>query len=164
MKPSAGLDKEELNALLIECFLETINTLPLATQGRLAVVNLILGTRKSAWQHLARETVRAEREEPLPEDQELLGKYPSPERIAMAREDDRILQPERIRDWLEELLSDEAEDDLLLILRTHATGKPLIDWVYEQNPHLKGNELVREYSRLRRRRSRLYPAAQGAIN
>ena len=67
MKPSAGLRCDELNALLIECFLETVSTLPLATQGRLAVVNLILGTRKSAWQHLARETARADREEPLPD-------------------------------------------------------------------------------------------------
>ena len=58
------------------------------TQGRLAVVNLILGTRKSAWQHLARETARADREEPLPDaaDDLLGGNFPSPERIALARE------------------------------------------------------------------------------
>ena len=157
MKPSAGLRCDELNALLVECFLETVSTLPLATQGRLAVVNLILGTRKSAWQHLARETARADREEPLPDaaDDLLGGNYPSPERIALAREADRILQPERIRDWVEDLLRDETEDDLLLVLGTHATGKPLIDWVREQNPHLEGDELVREYGRLRRRRSRL---------
>ena len=157
MKPSAGLGRDELNALLVECFLETVSTLPLATQGRLAVVNLILGTRKSAWQHLARETARADREEPLPDaaDDLLSGNYPSPERLALAREAERILQPERIRDWLEELLRDETEDDLLLVLGTHATGKPLIDWVREQHPHLGGDELVREYGRLRRRRSRL---------
>ncbi len=142
MKPSAGLGADELNALLVESFLETVGALPLATQGKLAVVNLILGTRKAAWQHLARETARAEREEPLPEhaDDVFASHYPS---------------PERIRDWVEDLLRDETEDDLLLVLGTHATGKPLIDWVRDQHPHLDGDALVREYGRLRRRRSRL---------
>jgi hypothetical protein len=46
MKRSAGLGADELNALLVESFLETVGALPLATQGKLAVVNLILGTRK----------------------------------------------------------------------------------------------------------------------
>ena len=129
MKPSAGLGADELNALLVESFLETVGALPLATQGKLAVVNLILGTRKAAWQHLARETARAEREEPLPEhaDDVFASHYPSPERIALAREAERLLEPERIRDWVEDLLRDETEDDLLLVLGTHATGKPLID-------------------------------------
>jgi hypothetical protein len=175
MKPSAGLRCEDLNALLVECFLETVSTLPLETQGRLAVVNLILGTRKSAWQHLARETARADREEPLPDaaDELIGGNYPSPERLAIAREADRILQPERIRGWVQDLLRDETEDDLLLVLGTHATGKPLIDWVRDQNPDLDGAALVREYSRLRRRRSRLLqrlrdrladsPLSQGAF-
>ena len=157
MKPSAGLGADELNALLVESFLETVGALPLATQGKLAVVNLILGTRKAAWQHLALETARAEREEPLPEhaDDVFASHYPSPERIALAREAERLLEPERIRDWVEDLLRDETEDDLLLVLGTHATGKPLIDWVRDQHPHLDGDALVREYGRLRRRRSRL---------
>ena len=157
MKPSAGVSADELNALLVESFLETVGALPLASQGRLAVVNLILGTRKAAWQHLVRETARADREEPLPEhaDDVMGGYYPSPERLALAEEADRELQPERIRDWVEDLLRDETEDDLLLVLGTHATGKPLIDWVREQQPQLDGDALVREYGRLRRRRSRL---------
>ena len=157
MKPSAGLRSEDLNALLVESFLETVSTLPLETQGRLAVVNLILGTRKAAWQHLTRETARAEREEPLPEaaDELIGGHFPSPERLALAREAERVLRPEHIRRWVQGLLQGEREDDLLLVLGTHATGKPLIDWVRDQHPELDGAGLVREYGRLRRRRSRI---------
>jgi len=157
MKPSAGLGTDDLNALLVESFLETVGALPLATQGKLAVVNLILGTRKAAWQHLARETSRADREDSLPEHADDLfdSHYPSPERVALAREADRVLEPERIRDWVEALLREETADDLLLVLSTHATGTPLIDWVRERHAHLEGRALVREYGRLRRRRSRL---------
>ena len=157
MKPSAGMGCDELNALLVECFLETVSTFPLATQGRLAVVNLILGTRKAAWQHLAREGARAEHEAPLPRaaHDRIDGAYPSPERLAIAKEADRILQPERIRDWLEALLQSESEADLVLVLGTHASGRPLIDWVRDQNPDLEGEALIREYGRLRRRRARL---------
>lgn len=175
MKPSAGVSADELNALLVESFLETVGALPLASQGRLAVVNLILGTRKTAWQHLIRETARADREELVDDrwDDLLGGFYPSPEGLALAEEAERELQPERIRDWVEALLREETEDDLLLVLGTHATGKPLIDWVRERQPHLDGDALVREYGRLRRRRSRLLerlrdrldaaPMSQGAL-
>ena len=157
MKRCAGMGNDELNALLVECFLETVDTFPLATQGRLAVVNLILGTRKAAWQHLVREGTRADRESPMPEgaDDRIGGHYPSPEWLAIAEEAEQLMQPERIRDWLGDLLRSESEADLLLVLGTHASGRPLIDWVRDQHPDLEGEALVREYGRLRRRRARL---------
>lgn len=165
MKASAGIAHDELDAMLIECFLRTVSTLPLATQGRLAVVNLVLGTRKAVWQRLARETKRAKRERSLTDraEQVAAGEYPSPERIALACEADRLLEPAFVQRWVEHLLSDEAESDVKLVVDSYLSGKALNDWVRERGAGLSQRELAREYSRLRRRRSRLLERARERI-
>jgi hypothetical protein len=157
LRPAAYLDHEGLGALVLEAFMEVVGTLPLETQGRRAVVNLFLTTRKLVWQHLVRDEERANLERPLRDREEELigGTYPSPEQALLALEAEDLLRPERFAEWLRELSGEEDGDALLLVLGTYASGKPLIEWVREQNPGIGGTELVLEYGRLRQRRARM---------
>jgi hypothetical protein len=152
-----GLSSEELDLLVLESFLEVAATLPLDRQGRLAVVNLVLGTRKTVFRHLRSEAQRADAERAWPEGIEELvaGNIPSPERLLIRGEAERALAPERIRAWVRELCEDEPEDDLLLVLGTYASGTPLITYVRQVWSEADGEELLRHYERCRRRRSRL---------
>ncbi len=157
MRPVATLDAEELDAMLLSAFLETVWTFPLASQGKLALVNLLLGTRKAVWRQLALESRRAATECLLPEAyvEQSPGHFPSPESFLLAKEAAALLPAGGALSWVEEKLQVETEDDLLLVLGTHASGKALIDWVRGQRPQLGAEALLKEYSRLRRRRSRV---------
>jgi len=157
VRASASLSAEELNALVVECFLETVQGLPLETQGRLAVVNLTLGTRKCVWRHLAQEAARAAREVSLPWDlDELMGSdSESPEAIVLKDEIERARRSEAVLKLVLELMSEESEADQQLVLNSHRSDLTLIEWVRQQRPELSEEELGREYERLRRRRSRV---------
>lgn len=157
LRASARQSPDELNALVVECFLETVEQLPLATQGRLAVVNLTMGTRKAVWRRLAQESARAAREISLPwELDELTGREAeSPELVALQREVEQARRSESILKLVLELMSEESEADQRLVLRSHRSELSFIDWVRQERPELSEVALGREYERLRRRRSRL---------
>lgn len=153
----AGLGREDLDWIVVESFLEVASTLPLETQGRLAVVNLVLGTRKAVYQQVRSVTGRWGVEETLsPEVEDALpGPTLSPEALLLRREVEAALSPERVRAWLEDLCRDEQENDVLVVLGSYASGKPLIDYVREQYPDAGHDEFLRIYGCYRRRRSRL---------
>jgi len=152
-----GLSNEELDLLVLESFLEVASTLPLDRQGRLAVVNLVLGTRKVVFRQLRREAERVDTERAWPDGLEdlIAADIPSPERQLLRCEAERALAPERIRAWVRELCKDEPEDDTLLVLGTYASGTPLITYVRQVWSDAGADELLRHYQRCRRRRSRL---------
>ena len=152
-----GLSAEEIDLLVIEAFVEVASTLPLDRQGRLAVVNLVLGTRKVVFRHLRSEAERVDTERAWPEGLEdiIAGHIPSPEGLLIRREAERALAPERIRAWVRDLCKGEPEDDTLLVLGTYASGTPLITYVRQVWSDAGADELLRHYERCRRRRSRL---------
>src|SRR5690606_28192031 len=88
MNVRAGLGFDELNLLVLESFLETVDRLPIRTQGRLAATNLILGTRKRACQSLRSEFARARREESMSDglDEVLEDPCPAPDELLLIRE------------------------------------------------------------------------------
>ena len=158
VRPSAYLEVDELDALILSSFMEVVGTLPLDTQGKRAVVNLVLGTRKRVRKELKRDQKRVLLERPLNDWEEALhGRpYPSPEQLALELEAEELLLPKHLEGWLRDLAGDRgSEDDLLLVLGTWASGKPLIEWLRERRPGIDGSALVREYGRLRKRRARL---------
>jgi len=153
----ASMEDQELDALVIECFLEVAGTFPLETQGRLAVVNLVLGTRKRILEQLREEVSRMATLAPLDniDEERMWDPAASPEDLMVLREERHGVGPEQVRDLVRDLCKDEPEDDLLLVLGTYASGKPLITFVREQCPGVGPRELRRQYERCRRRRSRL---------
>lgn len=157
LQRKGGLSREDLDWLVIESFIEVAGRMPLETQGRLAVVNLVLGTRKAVFEQLRREWRRREVDRPFegPIDELLTSTAPSPEKVLLRRDIDRHLSPDRIRAWVRYACKDEPEDDLLLVLGTYASGTPLITFVRERWADADSGELLRHYERCRRRRSRL---------
>ena len=160
-----GLTSDELDMLVLESFIEVAATLPLDRQGRLAVVNLVLGTRKTVFRQIRDEADRANTECPLPPgiEESIEGSVPSPEILLMQREAARALAPARIRAWVREQCKDEPEDDLLLVLGTYATGTPLITYVRQAWSDANSDELLRHYERCRRRRTRLLDRLRNKI-
>lgn len=158
LKPAAYLDHDEVSALILESFMEVVGTLPLDTQGRHAVINLVFSTRKRVMQQLRSDAARLRRERPLrSQEEDLLSSepYPSAEQLTLVVEAERLLQPERFAEWVRELSGAANEDDVLLVLGTYASGKPLVEWLHERRPNIGPRDLLLEYRRLRQRRARM---------
>lgn len=147
----------ELDWLLIECFLQRAETFPLATQSKLAVVNLVLGTRKLVMEQLRQEARATGSGIPLtPSLEEMLPSgAPSAEELLIQQQSDQLQDPDRVWELVHEVCRDEPEDDLLLLLGTYASGTPLITYLHQRHPDADHRELTLRYEQCRKRRSRL---------
>ncbi len=154
------LDTEELEMLVLETFLSTVDAMPLDTQGERAVFNLVFNTRRDVFQALCKEITRARREEPrlrvvnTRRGPELFN----PEQLLIYREIVEASMPEQIVQMIFDQCRDEIEQcdkkDLEIFLNTSATNKPLIEYLKEQHPNASPEEIKTEYRRLRKRRQR----------
>lgn len=162
--PNAGVTPADVDLLVLESFLEIAATLPLTTQGRLAVINLVLGTRKAIFRHLRAEALHAA---PL-----LQVDFPDMRAYALSAEHvlrlghvQRLLDPEHVIAWVRALTvsAGASEEDLNLLLGTHAAGVPLVTYVRRLHPAASLHELLRHIERCRRRRSRLLARLRDAI-
>lgn len=159
-------DVEDGNNLIIASFIEAAGTLPLSTQGQLAVINLVYRTRKIVLTRVRREEQRLEVEELLEPEaiEQLLNQMcpsPSAEQMAIEQEEKRARSRSRVRARVRELCGRGREHDLALVLETHGANKPLVDWVRDRHPHADQHELERHTNRLRRRRRRVIARIRG---
>ncbi len=150
-----GIKPRELDQWVLSCFVSSVGRFPLATQGARAVVNLAMNSRKAVLQSIAKEQDWRDSTTELDESarQEVADEGPTPEEQLLAQDEAAARETAQEDFWT--ALEAGPEDQMLLILGTSFSNKPLIDWVREQHPLVSEPDFVRLYQRYRRRRSRL---------
>lgn len=158
MRKVSGALAEDIDSLVLSSFVEVVATLPLESQGRYAVGNLVRGTTKAVVRQLQLESACRNRECSWEDhvDELALEEALSAEAEMVLREDEQALDLERLRERFVELCRDEPEENVALLVATFATGTPLITYVREHFPEADDQELRQQYERFRRRRSRVF--------
>ena len=159
---TVGASHGELTALTFECFCEAAVALPLATQGRCAVLNLMSATKRRLLRHIRDEQSRRSTE--LARDAITFDRLPSAELDAeqahLAGELAQALSHESIAALLATPGVCTCDSDVALALDTYLSSLPLSEWVRMRNPGLSEAELHRTYERLRKRRTRIAARAR----
>jgi hypothetical protein len=163
LAPRAFEAPDDLTALTFECFCEAAVALPLSTQGRCAVLNLMSATRRQVFRHVNAARALTTLERSL--DERHLVRIPANELDA----EQAIISIEAaVAHTAETALALLAEPgvcrcelDVTLAVDTIASNLPLSEWVRRTHPGLSEAELARTYERVRRRRSRIVARARG---
>ena len=152
-----GMCPDEVETLVLHSFTEAVATLPLATQGKLAVVNLSWLAKKLLNKELRRHNAWKEHVTELPEDADdcTPGDGPDAETACLERERECLLSPTALHGLLGRVAASENEADVEMLLATYGGGMPLIDYVRAMHPHVGEQEFRQIYGRCRRQRSRL---------
>jgi hypothetical protein len=163
LNPRAFAGPDDLTALTFECFCEAAVALPLETQGRCAVLNLMSATRRQVFRHVSAARALAAFEQPVDEGRLacIPASEPTIEEAVVALEAACARSPETALALLTEPGVCRCEGDLSLAFDTYASDLPLAEWVRRTHPGLSEAELARTYERIRRRRSRIAARARG---
>ena len=163
LNPRAFAGPDDLTALTFECFCEAAVALPLETQGRCAVLNLMSATRRQVFRHVSAARALAAFEQPVDEGRLacIPASEPTIEEAVVALEAACARSPETALALLTEPGVCRCERDLTLAVDTYASDVPLAEWVRRTHPGLSEAELARTYERIRRRRSRIAARARG---
>jgi hypothetical protein len=157
-----GTSHGELTALAFECLCEAAVALPLETQGRCAVLNLMSATKRRLLRHVQSERLRRSME--FARDAVFFDRLPSPdldaEQAHLADELTATFSYESIADLLAKPGVCTCEADVALARDTYLSRLPLSKWVRMRNPGLSEAELRRTYERLRKRRTRIAARAR----
>lgn len=153
----------DLTALTFECFCEAAVALPLSTQGRCAVLNLMSATRRQVFRHTNAARALAALECSLDHDRlaRIPANEPNTEQAIIALEAAVARTAETALAIIVEPGVCRCELDLTLAVDTYASDVPLAEWVRRTHPGLSEAELARTYERVRRRRSRIVARARG---
>ena len=163
LNPRAFAGPDDLTALTFECFCEAAVALPLETQGRCAVLNLMSATRRQVFRHVSAARALAAFEQPVDEGRLacIPASEPTIEEAVVALEAACARSPETALALLTEPGVCRCEGDRTLAVDTYASDLPLAEWVRRTHPGLSEAELARTYERIRRRRSRIAARARG---
>jgi hypothetical protein len=159
---TVGMSRGDFTALAFECFCEAAVALPLATQGRCAVLNLMSATKRRFLRHIQSEQLRRSME--FASGAVFFDRLPSAdldaEQAHLAEELTASLSCESIADLLAKPGVCTCDADVALARDTYLSSLPLSKWVCVNNPGLSEAELRRTYERLRKRRTRIAARAR----
>jgi hypothetical protein len=162
LNPRAFAVPDDLTALTFECFCEAAVALPLETQGRCAVLNLMTSTRRRVFRHV--RSVHMHHALAAHVDTSFFDRLPSPELNAEQACISREHSTQRGEAAVVAILAEPGvctcDSDVALAVDAFASGVSLSAWVRREHPHLSEPDLRRTYERLRKRRSRIAARAR----